>query len=245
LAPPAIRRALFGDASNLWSERGRDLGQPNLLVDWGDVSCDGDERALVQIEEKVGNVLQTGARPLVLGGDHAITLGVLRALAKRTTNLNVLHIDAHPDLYESYNGNRFSHACPFARALEEGLISRLVQVGIRTMNGEQRRQVSRYGVEVIEAWAYEKTASLTFSGPIYVSLDLDGLDPAYAPGVSHHEPGGLTTRQVLTLFDRLSGPLVGADIVEYNPSRDVHEMTAQVAAKFVKELACRMLGPIH
>ncbi|TPV94097.1 MAG: agmatinase [Myxococcales bacterium FL481] len=240
-APSAIREALHGGSANLWSERGRDLGEHPRFVDMGDVKLPEDVAALDAISEAVQSVLSRGAKPLVLGGDHAVTLGVLRAVAQRWSPLTVLHVDAHPDLYASYEGNPFSHACPFARALEEGLVSRLVQVGIRTLNGHQREQVERFGVEVIEAHAFDPNEQLGLVGPVYVSIDLDGLDPAFAPGVSHHEPGGLSTRDVLRLLNQLPKSVVGADVVELNPRRDLHGMTAMVAAKLAKELACRLL----
>ena len=241
LAPAAVRRALLGGSMNLWTERGRDLGSTDRFVDLGDAELPATAAALESITAAVSGVLDRGAKPLALGGDHAVTLGVLRACAPRSPGLTVLQVDAHPDLYEEYEGNRFSHACPFNRALEEGLVSRLVQVGIRTMNEHQRRQVERYGVEVIEAWRLDRVERLELSGPVYVTIDLDGLDPAFAPGVSHPEPGGLSTRQVLSLLTRMPRTVVGADVVELNPTRDLNDLTAMVAAKLVKELACRLL----
>lgn len=156
-------------------------------------------------------------------------------------HLTVLHIDAHADLYDQFAGDRFSHACPFARIMEEGLCDRLVQVGIRTLNGHQRAQADRYGVEIIDMRAWSAGTRPMLTGPVYLSLDLDGLDPAFAPGVSHWEPGGLMTREVLGLIQGLPAPFIGADIVELNPARDPSGVTAMVAAKFVKETASRML----
>ena len=155
--------------------------------------------------------------------------------------MTILHVDAHPDLYDEYDGDRLSHACPFARIMEEGLARRLVQVGIRTMNAQQRAQADRCGVEVIDMRAWSGGARPAVEGPVYISIDLDGIDPAHAPGVSHREPGGLSVRDVLDLVQRTNGPLVGADVVELNPRRDPEGVTAIVAAKLVKELAGRML----
>ncbi len=126
--------------------------------------------------------------------------------------------------------------------MEEGLAARLVQVGIRTLNAHQQAQAERFGVAMIDMRGWRAGERPVIDGPVYVSLDLDGLDPAYAPGVSHHEPGGLTTREVLELIHALPGPIIGADIVEYNPVRDVSDVTAAVAVKFLKELLGRMLG---
>jgi arginase family enzyme len=109
------------------------------------------------------------------------------------------------------------------------------------MNAHQRQQADRFSVEVIEMRDYSDSLPLRLQGPVYVSLDLDALDPAFAPGVSHHEPGGLSVRDVLRLLARIEGTVVGADIVEYNPTRDHADMTAMVAAKFYKELLGRLL----
>jgi agmatinase len=175
-----------------------------------------------------------------LGGDHAITFPILRAFARRYPRISILQFDAHPDLHDEFGGNRYSHACPFARILEEGLASRLVQVGIRTANAHQRDQARRFGVEMIEMKDFRDGLELLFDGPVYVSFDLDGLDPAFAPGVSHREPGGLTTRQAVDVLQRLRGEVVGGDVVEFNPRMDSSGMTAVVAAKIVKEIAARI-----
>jgi arginase family enzyme len=171
-----------------------------------------------------------------------VTYPVLRAVARGHTRLTILHIDAHPDLYDEFEGDRFSHACPFGRIMEEGLASRLVQVGIRTMNDHQRAQADRFGVEVIDMRAWQTGARPSVDGAVYISIDLDGLDPAFAPGVAHRDPGGLTVRDVIGLVQRAGGHVVGADIVEYNPRQDIGGMTATVAAKLVKEVAGRMLA---
>jgi len=121
--------------------------------------------------------------------------------------------------------------------MEDSLAHRLVQVGIRTLNQHQKEQAARFGVEIISMGDLGESKSLQFNGPLYISIDLDGLDPAHAPGVSHHEPGGLTVRQLLHLLSTIRVPIVGADVVEYNPDRDINNMTAAVAAKLVKELA--------
>lgn len=142
-----------------------------------------------------------------------------------------------------FEGNALSHACPFARIMESGCARRLVQVGIRTLTAHHRAQIARFGVEVHEARSLApRDLALRFERPVYLSFDMDALDPAFAPGVSHHEPGGLSVRDALHLIQGFEGRLVGADIVEFNPRRDVHDMTAMVAAKLVKEIAARLLG---
>jgi len=240
LAPSRIRESYFSDSSNLWTEQGVDLGTLNGLYDMGDVDC-SPKSAFTAITQKVSTLLQKDARVICLGGDHSVTYPVFKAYAKKYQNLNILHLDAHPDLYDHLDNNPLSHACPFARIMEKKLASRMVQAGIRTINGHQREQADRFGVEVMEMkngndWLKE----LEFQGPVYLSLDMDCLDPAFAPGVSHHEPGGFSTRQVLDIIHQLKGNLIGADIVEYNPDRDVHSVTAMTAAKLLKELIARI-----
>jgi arginase len=241
LAPPRIREALYSDETNLSTESGDDLGREPRLKDLGDLRLERGATALAQIERTVAALLERGARVLSLGGDHALTLPVVRAYARRYERLNILHLDAHPDLYDEFEGDRYSHACPFARIMEEGLASRLLQVGIRTMNPHQQAQARRLGVEVVDMRQWGPGFRLRLDGPLYLSLDLDVLDPAFAPGVSHHEPGGLSTRELIRLIQGLETAVVGADIVEFNPERDVVGVTAMVAAKMVKELAANML----
>jgi len=126
--------------------------------------------------------------------------------------------------------------------MEERLADGLVQVGIRTMNAAQRAQAERYGVEVIDMRAWVAGRRPTLAQPVYLSIDLDAFDPAFAPGVSHREPGGLSVRDVLTVLHGLAVPLVGADVVELNPGVDPSGVTAVGAAKLVKQLAGKMLA---
>jgi len=241
LAPGRIREALSSGASNLCAENGLDLGAVPRWRDLGDLQLGTGPAALAQIESAVAALVKQDVRVLALGGDHAVSLPIVRAYARRFDRLNVLHLDAHPDLYDEYEGNRFSHACPFARIMEEGLVARLVQVGIRTMNPHQRAQAEKFGVDVIDMRRWHAGLELVLDGPLYLSLDMDVLDPAFAPGVSHHEPGGLSTREVLQLLQNVTVPLVGADLVEFNPIRDPAGVTAAVAAKLLKEIVACML----
>ena len=236
-APRLIREALFSDARNLWSESGIDLGSEGILNDAGDISPASPR----QIEDAVSSLLAQGLRPLALGGDHSITFPIVTAIAREYSSLSILHFDAHPDLYHDFRGNPFSHASPFARIMEAKLAQRLVQVGIRTMNAHQRQQAERFGVEVIEMKDFKDDLGLRFDTPVYVSVDLDALDPAFAPGVVQREPGGLTTRQVIQTIQSIEAPVIGADIVEFNPELDPTGMTAVVCAKILKELAAKML----
>lgn len=241
-APAHVRQAMYGGSANLCTENGVDLGADSRFGWVEDLQLGSGEEVLGQIESGVEALLQKEARVISVGGDHAVTFPILRAFAKRYEGLSILHLDAHPDLYHEFEGNPYSHACPFARIMEEGLARRLVQVGIRTMTPHLKEQVERFGVEVVEMKQFGVGMDLGLEGPLYLSLDLDALDPSCAPGVSHHEPGGLFMRDVLQLIGDLDVPLVGADVVELNPKRDVNDMTAMVAAKLVKEIAAQMLG---
>lgn len=239
-APPKIREQLFSDAFNMWTETGVDLGG-SVIFDAGDLDLGEVPDAWAAIEGAVCAVLDHGLPPICLGGDHAITWPIVKGFRRRYDAVSILHFDAHPDLYDNFGNNPRSHASPFARIMEESLADRLVQVGIRTATGHQRAQARRFGVEMIEMRELTGDIRLEFDTPVYVSVDVDGLDPAYAPGVSHPEPGGLSPRQVIDTIQRLNGRLVGADIVEVNPRRDFHDLTAVVAAKIVKEIAAKML----
>lgn len=241
LAPPRIREVLYSGASNLSAENGVDLGNEPRFRDLGDLDFEGTD-TFRSIESAVGQVLARGASLLALGGDHALTYPLVKAFAAVHGPLEILHLDAHPDLYDVLDGDRYSHGCPFARIMEAGLARRLVQVGIRAMNPHQREQAARFGVEVHDMRGWRPDFRPDLTGPIYLSVDLDVLDPAFVPGVSHHEPGGLSTRELLDLIHGLEVPILGADIVEFNPARDPVGVTAATAAKLLKEVAACMLA---
>jgi len=240
-APPLIRAALRSDAANMWSESGLDLGAESVLFDAGDIEPSENEEMNSRIERSISTLLDRDLKPISLGGDHSITVPIIRAFGRKYDRLSILHFDAHPDLYDQFQGNQYSHACPFARIMEERLAQRLVQVGVRTMNGHQREQAARFGVEVIEMKDWRDDLVFEFDEPLYISFDLDGLDPAFAPGVSHREPGGLSTRQAIDIIQSTKGHVVGADIVEFNPQMDPLNITATVGAKLLKEIAAKMI----
>jgi len=240
-ATAKIRAAMNCDASNKWTELGVDLGVPGTYEDSGDLAFNEAE-AFAAIESSLGSLLDSGRRPVSLGGDHSITFPVIKAFARRHPDLTIFHFDAHPDLYDEFEGNRLSHACPFARIMEAGLAKRLVQLGIRTMNGHQRQQARRFGVEVVEMNGLPAYAKLKANGPVYITFDMDVLDPAFAPGISHREPGGMTVREAIAHLHAIEGEIVGADLVEFNPVQDIAGMTATVAAKILKELLGRMIS---
>ena len=232
-APSAIRAALRSDHANMADESGQDI----QFEDAGDLALDESAADIERIQDAAATAVRDGVVPLFLGGDHMVTHPTVAGIAAERGPVAILHFDAHPDIYEDFGGDPLSHASPFARIMEKKLATRLVQVGIRTANAHCREQAKRYGVEMIEMRSFAPDRVPIPEGPLYISIDMDALDPAFAPGVSHHEPGGLSTRDILSVLDRVKGPLIGADIVEYNPGRDVNGVTAVVAAKFVKEIA--------
>jgi agmatinase len=240
-APALIRKAFDSDAWNKWAENRVDLGREGWFEDAGDLQDMEAPDVFGRIEAAVTKIVEEKKRPVSLGGDHSITYPILRALGKRIPAITLVHFDAHPDLYANYEGNPHSHASPFARICEEKLVERLIQIGIRTLNAQQEEQAEKYGVEMFEMRNLPDLAKLDVTGPIYISFDLDVLEPGLAPGVSHWEPGGLTTREALDYIQALPAPIVGADVVEFNPVRDRSGLTASVAAKILKELLGKML----
>ena len=241
-ALPLIRQTFRCDASNSWTETGVNLGTPGAFVDAGDLTLAEDISAFEVIEKNVGELLDKGHRVVSLGGDHSVTYPVVRAFGRRFPDLTIAHFDAHPDLYDEFEGNRYSHACPFARIMEEGCAKRLIQLGIRTMNEHQRAQASRFGVEVVEMRDLPAPEKLKLTGPVYISFDVDVLDPAFAPGISHREPGGMSVREAIAHLHAITGTIVGADLVEYNPRQDVSKLTATVCGKLLKEILGKVIA---
>ena len=236
LAPPLIREALHCGSINMFSE--------NLTsIDNSKIEDKGDFEIInyFDIEKITKNHLDSGAKVFTLGGDHSITFPIIKAHFVKYSKLDILHIDAHADLYDNFEGDPYSHACPFARIMENGLAVKLVQVGIRTLNAHQAEQAEKFNIEIHEMKNLDLSTIPKFKNPLYISLDMDGFDPAFAPGVSHHEPGGLTSRQVINLIQSIKTEVIGADIVEYNPNRDFQNMTAFLAAKMMKEIVAKMM----
>ncbi|KAI4354846.1 hypothetical protein L6164_003677 [Bauhinia variegata] len=256
-APPRIREAIWCGSTNSSTEEGKELNDPRVLTDVGDVPVQeirdcgvDDDRLMNVISESVKLVMEEHPlRPLVLGGDHSISFPVVRAVSEKLGGpVDILHLDAHPDIYHCFEGNKYSHASSFARIMEGGYARRLLQVGIRSITIEGREQGKRFGVEQYEMRTFSRDRHLLENlklgegvKGVYISIDVDCLDPAFAPGVSHIEPGGLSFRDVLNILHNLQGDVVAADVVEFNPQRDtVDGMTAMVAAKLVRELTAKI-----
>ncbi|NNJ88541.1 MAG: agmatinase [Eudoraea sp.] len=230
-APPEIRAAYHSSSANYFAENGLEV-RPETFDDKGDFKIN----VYTDIEQITRSNLNKKIPIITLGGDHSISYPVIKAVYQEHGPLEILHIDAHGDLYDSFDGDRFSHACPFARIMEDKLAHRLVQIGVRTLNTHQREQAKKFGVEIIEMKDLDLQNLPVFKNPIYLSVDIDALDPSCAPGVSHQEPGGIMVRELLHIIQAIDVPVIGADIVEYNPDRDINKMTAMVCAKIFREI---------
>ena len=244
LAPQRIRLMDTEGSANSYAENGTEIRNGLNYTDEGDISFP-DMRpgaAFITIHKKIRELLSTDDPVLSLGGDHSISYPVIDAFTEKYDTLNILHLDAHGDLYENFDNNPYSHASPFARLMEKGKISSLTQVGIRTLTTHQREQADKFKVRIIEMKNFSFSFLNTLQAPLYISLDLDVLDPAFAPGISHHEPGGMSTRELIKIIQQVNVQVVGADIVEYNPVRDSHNMTAMVAYKLMKEIIAKMIA---
>ena len=221
------------------------------VADCGDVDVVpiSIERTFEMITARIGEVLAVGATPLSMGGDHSITLPILRAIARRHGPVGIVHFDAHPDTWDEYFGSKFFHGTPFRRAVEEGLIDprRMIQVGIRgpLYGPEDFAFHDEHGIEVLRvepikeqgtAWAASRLDRLR-GGPVYCSFDIDAVDPAFAPATGTPEVGGLTSYEALALVRSLQGlTLVGADVVEVSPPYDgPAQVTALLAANLLFE----------
>ena len=202
-----------------------------------------------RIEAAVGEVLAAGAIPACVGGDHSISLAILRAVARRHGAVALVHFDSHQDMWEEYFGNRYFHGTPFRRALEEGLYQpkATVQFGIRgPVYGEKDFELGQaHGVTVVRAEEIHRhgvAAALSRldavrGRKVYVSFDIDSVDPAFAPGTGTPEVGGLSSAQTLDLLRGLAGlEIVAFDIVEVSPPYDQSGITAMLAANVLFEL---------
>lgn len=229
------------------------------VIDYGDVEVVPVDVLATQraIEAEVGAIVAAGCTVLALGGDHSVTLPLLRAHARKYGPLGVIHFDAHPDTWDSeFGGNKYSHGTPFRRAIEEGLIdtSAYLQIGIRgpTSGPQEYADALRLGARMItldEALAsgipavVNEVRQRIGSRPVYLSLDIDALDPAFAPGTGTPEVGGFTSQQILQMLRGLKGlNFVGFDLVEVAPPFDHAGITSVLAANLAFEfLALRAL----
>ena len=226
------------------------------IADAGDIAANpfSIEEAVGQIEEAATHLGAGDTRLLTIGGDHTIALPLLRAVTKKTGPVAVLHFDAHLDTWDTYFGAPVTHGTPFRRASEEGLIDleASLHIGIRgpLYSQQDLTDDARLGFAVIAAHEFETAGLATViermlarlgDRPVYVSVDIDVLDPAHAPGTGTPEAGGLTSRELLTIIRALRGVrIVGADVVEVAPAYDHAQITAVAASHVAYEILSAM-----
>ena len=229
------------------------------IADTGDVALNTFNltKSIEIIEAHYDRILEEGAKTMTLGGDHTIALPVLRAYARKYGKLALVHVDAHADINDTMFGERIAHGTIFRRAVEEGLVdgNKMVQIGLRTTgyaadDFDWSRDQGARVVPAEECW-YKSLAPLMEEvreqigpdTPVYLSFDIDGLDPSVAPGTGTPEPGGLTASQGIEIIRGVHGlDLVGADLVEVSPPYDTTGNTSLLAANLVFEMLCSFPG---
>jgi guanidinobutyrase len=230
------------------------------IADLGDVAINtfNLEKSVAIIESYYDRVLEAGTIPLTMGGDHTIALPILRAMRRKHGPVGLVHVDAHADVNDTMFGERIAHGTPFRRAVEEGLLDcqRVVQIGLRGTgyaadDFDWPRQQGFRVVPAEECWhrslapLMEEVRQKVAGGPVYISFDIDGLDPAYAPGTGTVEIAGLTVPQALEVIRGLKGlPIVGGDLVEVSPPYDPTGNTALLGANLLYEMLCVLPGVV-
>jgi len=237
-APEMIRSLYFDGSSNDFSESGTDTGK---IILW-ETPVLNKYGLVADYFQEITNTISAikDEKWIGLGGDHSLSFPMVRGLGNLKP-FHIIHFDAHPDLYPSFQDSLLSHACPFNRIMENQLCESLTQIGIRTMNDVQLAESIKYKVKqyrwMEDFYAAEKSWQ---TKDVYVSIDMDVFDPAFAPGVSHQEPGGLAVKELLRFLQQFDGNIIAADIVEYNPLKDIQYQTGRVAVKLLKELVAKM-----
>jgi guanidinobutyrase len=224
------------------------------VADIGDVAINtfNLQKSMDIVTEAYDEILEHGCVPLTMGGDHTIVLPILRAMKKKYGAVGVVHVDAHADVNDTMFGEKIAHGTPFRRAIEEGLIdgNRVAQIGLRGTGytAEDFDWSRSHGIRVVQAeecW-YKSVAPIMdevraklSDGPVYLSFDIDGLDPSFAPGTGTPEIGGLTIWQALEIIRGCRGlDIVGCDLVEISPPYDPSGNTALVGANLLYEMLC-------
>lgn len=228
------------------------------VADIGDVATNAYNivDSIGKIERAYDEIIANGCRPVTIGGDHTIAWPILRAMHRRYGPIGVVHVDAHADVNDTMGGEKIAHGTPFRRAVEEGLLdcSRVVQIGLRGTgyHADDFDWCRAQGFRVVQAeecWhrslvpLMKEVVARVGNGPVYLSFDIDGLDPSFAPGTGTPEIGGLTVQQGLEIIRGLRGlNIVGADLVEISPPYDPHGTTALVGANLAFEMLCVLPG---
>ena len=228
------------------------------VADIGDVAINtfNIDKSMAIIESAYDDILAQNCKPLTMGGDHTIALPILRSIAKKYGPVGIVHVDAHADINDTMFGERIAHGTPFRRAIEEKLVDpkRMVQIGLRATGyaADDFDWPREQGVRVVPAedcW-YKSLKPLMSEvreqlgvGPVYITFDIDGLDPAYAAGTGTPEIGGLTIHQGLEIIRGCRGlEVVGGDLVEVAPAYDTTGNTALTAANLLFEMLCVFPG---
>ncbi len=230
------------------------------IADIGDVAINtfNLEKSVAIIEAHYDRILAAGTIPLSMGGDHTIALPILRALHRKHGPVGMVHVDAHADVNDTMFGERIAHGTPFRRAVEDGLLDckRVVQIGLRGTgyaadDFDWPRQQGFRVVQAEDCWhrslmpLMEEVRAQVAGGPVYISFDIDGIDPAYAPGTGTVEIAGLTVPQSLEIIRSLKGlEIVGGDLVEVSPPYDMTGNTALLAANLLYEMLCVLPGVV-
>lgn len=222
--------------------KGADLGDVNVIPGYIHPTYDA-------IEEFTSNIIKDGAIPIALGGDHSITLGELRAVAKEHGPVSLLHFDSHADINDKVFGEKYNHGTPFRRAIEEGLIDpkKSVQIGMRgsLYDADEFKLAARLGLNLIPTHevrekglkeTIDRAREIIGDNKVFLTFDIDFIDPAYAPATGTPEVGGFTSLEAVNIIRQLKGlNFVGMDIVEVAPIYDVAEITSLLAANIVFE----------
>jgi agmatinase len=246
-APKAIREYTSSKIYNPYTENNVNIKDCWKIYDLGDVTPPSLSEASQAVKEAVSRNANSKLY-IFLGGDHSITYAILKAL-KEVLNgsWGLIYFDAHPDLYESYDGNLYSHACTTRRIVEDGIINpqRIIQIGIRASTAEQTAYAEKANIKIVStSEVYKNTEkippiivkALNKVKNVYVSLDVDVLDPAFAPGVGNPEGGGITLRNLIDIIHNLKGlNMMALDVVEANPDYDCMGITFCSISKFFKE----------
>lgn len=201
------------------------------------------EDSMKIIENEISSIIKNGTVPFIAGGDHSITLPVLRAMYKKYGKVNLVHFDSHFDFWDSYWGKKYTHGTWLRRAREEGLLNEVVQAGIRGSIYSKEDLKDRDSLKIKSFTIRDLKNNLdvvlkeinSLSGPTYVSIDIDVVDPAFAPGTGTPEVGGLTSFEIMEIIRSLRVKIVGFDVVEVAPPYDVSEITSMLGANLIYE----------
>jgi arginase/agmatinase len=244
--PSAIRAASQHIESYCFIENTQIDAAKLRLADIGNIALQTDsiQKMLQSVESTVNLIHQIEKIPIILGGEHTLSLGAIRALPR---DVVVIQFDAHPDLRDRYQDNPFSHACVMRRVVEILGSENLIQIGLRAVSKEeyeyfQAQDITYYTMNDIQQEGAEEIANQINSAlppgpPLYLSIDMDVVDPAFAPAVGNPEAGGLTTLQLLTILQKLTPRAIALDLTEVTPQYD-QGITAVCAARIIKTFLC-------